>query len=84
VVVSAEGITDMDVTGAEVLGRLLDDLEALGVEFRMARVRTKMRSTLRALGLEERIGPSSFFMTVSDAASAFAERDAGPRGEGSG
>jgi SulP family sulfate permease len=81
VVVSAEGITDMDVTGAEILGRLLDDLDVLGVEFRMARVRTKMRRTLRSLGLEERIGPSNFFMTVSDAASAFSGGQGDPPGE---
>jgi SulP family sulfate permease len=84
VVVSAEGITDMDVTGAEILGRLLDDLDVLGVEFRMARVRTKMRSTLRALGLEERIGQSNFFMTVSDAASAFSGRRGDATGEAPG
>ena len=84
VVVSAEGITDMDVTGAEILGRLLDDLDLLGVEFRMARVRTKMRSTLRSLGLEERIGPSNFFMTVANAASAFSGRQEDDTGEVSG
>lgn len=71
VVVSAEGITDMDVTGAEMVGRLLDDLQDLGVRFTMARVRTSLRLTLKSLGLEERVGEENIFLTVADAAQAF-------------
>ncbi len=71
VVVNAEGITDMDVTGAEALGRVLDDLHDQHVCLIMARVRSSLRQTLALLGLEERIGPENFFMTVLDAAQAF-------------
>ena len=56
VLVSAEGITDMDVTGGEAVGRLIDDLHDAGVALVMARVRTSLRMTLRRLGLEEKIG----------------------------
>ncbi len=82
VVVSAEGITDMDVTGGEMLGRLLEDLDEMGVRFTMARVRTSVRKTLRRLGLEEAIGPENIFMTVADAARSFdaAERVEDPDG----
>ena len=71
VIVSAEGITDMDVTGGEMLGRLLEDLRELGVRFTLARVRTSVRKTIRRLGLEQAIGPENIFMTVADAARSF-------------
>jgi SulP family sulfate permease len=71
VIVSAEGITDMDVTGGEMVGRLLDDLDDTGVRFTMARLRTKVQMTLARLGLEERIGPENIFLTVADAARGF-------------
>jgi len=71
IVVSAEGITDMDVTGAEALERLLDDLNDAGVRFVMARVRTSLRTTLRRLGLEEKIGHENFYLRVVDATAGF-------------
>jgi SulP family sulfate permease len=70
-VVSAEGITDMDVTGAEALGRVLEDLRDSGVHLVVARVRTSLRQTLQVLGLEDRIGPENFFLTVADATRDF-------------
>jgi len=69
--VSAEGITDMDVTGAEVLGRTIDDLRDRNVRLVMARVRTSLRTTLRRLGLEEKIGNENFYLRVSDATAGF-------------
>jgi SulP family sulfate permease len=70
-VVSAEGITDMDVTGAEALGRVIEDLHDRGVHLVLARVRTPLRRTLQILGLEERIRPENFFLTVADATRDF-------------
>jgi len=70
-VVSAEGITDMDVTGAEALGRVIEDLHDLNVHLVLARVRTSVRQTLRTLGLEEEIGLENFFLTVADATRDF-------------
>jgi sulfate permease, SulP family len=40
VIVNAEGITDMDVRGAEALDRVIEDLREAGIRFTMARVRT--------------------------------------------
>jgi sulfate permease, SulP family len=71
VVINAEGITDMDVTGAEALDRVIADLHDDGVRFMMARVRTSLRQTIEELGLEEKIGADNFFLRVSDAASGF-------------
>jgi SulP family sulfate permease len=87
-VVSAEGITDMDVTGAEALGRVVEDLLDLGVHLVLARVRTPVRQTLQTLGLEEMIGPENFFLTVADATRDFVPgggiRPRGPAATGEG
>jgi SulP family sulfate permease len=78
VVVNAEGITDMDVTGAEALARVIDDLRDEGVRFTMARVRTSLRQTIEELGLEEKIEADNFFLRVADAASGFSPVDPTP------
>lgn len=77
-VVDAEAIYDIDTTGARMLSRLLDDLEPSGTRFAMARVRTSVREMLRRTGVEDRIGPDGFYLTVVQAATEFErERDAG-------
>jgi SulP family sulfate permease len=75
VVVNAEGITDMDVTGAEALDRVIADLHDDGVRFTMARVRTSLRQTIKEIGLEEKIGAENFFLRVADAAAGFPQVD---------
>jgi SulP family sulfate permease len=75
VVLDAEGMVDMDITGAETLDELLDALDDRGVRLVLARVRTTLRTTLRRLGLEERLGPGSFHMRVRDAVADFVHRD---------
>ena len=75
VVVDAEGIVDMDVTGAEALERVIADLHADGIRFKMARVRTSLRQTIEELGLEEKIGSDNFFLRVADAASGYSPAD---------
>jgi anti-anti-sigma regulatory factor len=49
----------MDVSGAEALGRVIEDLQDLGVPLVLARVRMHVRQTLQTLGLEEKIGPGT-------------------------
>jgi sulfate permease, SulP family len=71
VVVNAEGIVDMDVTGAEALERIIADLHDVGVRITMARVRTSLREMIKEMGLEEKIGSENFFLRVADAASGF-------------
>jgi sulfate permease, SulP family len=78
VIVNAEGITDMDVTGAEALDRVVTDLKSDDVSFKMARVRTSLRQTIKAMGLEEKIGEDNFFLRVADAASGFRPVGSGP------
>lgn len=71
VVLDAEGMVDMDITGAETLDQLLDDLDARGVRLVLARVRTSLRTTMRQLGLEHRLGPERFHLHIRDAVADF-------------
>jgi sulfate permease, SulP family len=82
VVLDAEGIVDMDITGAETMDALLDDLDERGVRFVMARVRSSVRTTMRRLGVEDRIGAENIHLHIRGAVSSAV--DGGPldgRGE---
>ncbi|GAB3308107.1 SulP family inorganic anion transporter [Geodermatophilus aquaeductus] len=67
VVLDAEGMVDMDVTGAETLVALLDDLDERGIRLVLARVRTSLRTTLRRLGVEDRLGADNVHLSVRGA-----------------
>jgi sulfate permease, SulP family len=75
VVLNAEGMVDMDISGAEALEALLDDLDARGVRLVMARVRTSVRTTMQRLGVEDRIGAGNIHLTVRAAVRATADLD---------
>jgi len=70
VILDAEGMVDMDVSGAETLARLLDDLDARGTRLVLARVRHALRTTLQRLGVEERLGTANIHLSVRDAVAA--------------
>ncbi len=76
VVIAAESMTDIDSTGCEVLGQLLDDLDARGIEFAFAELKGPVKDRLVRYGLYDRIGDVNFFATLGSAVSAFS-RDSG-------
>jgi SulP family sulfate permease len=80
VVLNAEGMVDMDVTGAEALGTLLDDLEERGVRLVMARVRASLRTTMRRLGVEDRLGAENVHLSVRGAVRDIADEETMPGG----
>ncbi|MFI5046153.1 MAG: SulP family inorganic anion transporter [Acidimicrobiia bacterium] len=67
VVVAAEPITDIDTTGAEVLGRILDDLDAEGITLALAELKGPVKDALRRYGLYRRIGDAHVFPTLGTA-----------------
>jgi len=71
VIINAEGMTDLDVTGAEMLGGLVDWLRERDVRVSFARVRTALRDTMQAQGVEERIGSANVFLRVLEAVDEF-------------
>jgi MFS superfamily sulfate permease-like transporter len=70
VIVAAEPVTDIDSTGAESIGRLLDELDRAGVNLAFAELKGPVKDRLRAYGLYERIGEENFFPTVGTAVHA--------------
>ncbi len=76
VVIAAESMTDIDSTGGEILGEMLTDLDARGIEFAFAELKGPVKDRLRRYGLYDRIGDACFFATLGSAVSAY-ERDTG-------
>jgi high affinity sulfate transporter 1 len=71
VVVAAEPVTDIDSTGAEVLTRLLTELEAEGIKLAFAELKGPVKDRLQRYGLLDLIGSGSLFPTVGTAVSAY-------------
>ncbi|WP_126284677.1 SulP family inorganic anion transporter [Burkholderia stagnalis] len=67
VVVAAEPVTDIDVSAADRLVALCDELRARGIALCFAEMKGPVKDRLRAYGLFETFGPTNFFPTVTDA-----------------
>ena len=78
VVVAAEPISDIDSTGAEMLGLLLDDLDARGIEFAFAELKGPVKDRLRSYGLYDRLGGEFFYSTIGVAVAAYSEETGVP------
>jgi high affinity sulfate transporter 1 len=80
VLVVGNAITDIDTTGAEILGNVLDELDSRGVGFAFAGLKGPVKDRLRAYGLYDRIGGENFYPNSISAVEAF---ERGERGWGS-
>ena len=67
-------INTVDITGAEMLESLAEELAARGVRFGLANVRREVRNRLERAGTMERIGTDSIFTTLNTASDAFLDR----------
>jgi high affinity sulfate transporter 1 len=70
-VVSAEPVTSIDVTAADILRELVDQLRADGIEFCFAEMKDPVKDKLKRFGLFERIGEDTFFATLGEAVHAY-------------
>jgi len=70
VLVVGNAITDIDTTGAEILGDVLDDLDGKGVAFAFAGLKGVVKDRLRSYGLYERIGDENFYPNTISAVEA--------------
>ena len=75
VLLDFESTSAVDATAVETLNELFDELAANDVELRMARVKTRVRSVMRADGLEERIGEDHFYLSVHQGVDAFLAKE---------
>ena len=71
IVVAAEPITDIDVTGAAALGDVVDLLTERGVVLAFAELKGPVRDRLDRFGLVERVGRDHFYRTVGEAVRAY-------------
>lgn len=74
---NAEANVDVDLTAADALGKLHDDLEARGIVLALARVKQDLRDQLERIGLITHIGPERIHATLPVALEAFERRHGG-------
>jgi len=70
-VLNAEANVQLDLTSADALDALREELGRRGVVFGMARVKQDLRDQLAAAGLVERIGEDRIFPTLPTAVAAY-------------
>ncbi len=67
VVVTAEPITDVDITAADVLAELDEKLHQAGMDLYFAEMKGPVKDTLKRYGLFKRLGVDNFFPTIEQA-----------------
>jgi MFS superfamily sulfate permease-like transporter len=67
VVVAAEPVTDIDITAADVLADLDQDLERAGIELCFAEMKGPVKDRLKRYGLFSTLGEQNFFPTLGEA-----------------
>jgi MFS superfamily sulfate permease-like transporter len=70
-VVAAEPVTSVDVTAADMLAELDDELRQAGIQLVFAEMKDPVKDKLRRFGLFERFDESRFFPTIGQAVSAY-------------
>jgi sulfate permease, SulP family len=69
----AQAITDIDVTAAEALQELDQELRHQGIALKIAHANRPLRETLERIGLAGEIGEDGFFHSVHECVGAFQE-----------
>jgi len=76
VLVDMQAVTDVDVTAAEALSRLHEELEARGISLKIARANRPLRERLVRIGLGEHLGKRNLFPSVHAGVAAFRQASA--------
>jgi MFS superfamily sulfate permease-like transporter len=71
IVVTAEPVTSIDVTSADVLEALERELKEAGIELRFAEMKDPVKDKLKRFEIFERFGEGSFYPTVGSAVDAY-------------
>ena len=77
-ILNLEGVTLVDLNGADEMQRLIDDADARGYQIRLARVRRDLKDELVRGDVLQRIGEDAVFDRVVDAAADIPPPDATP------
>lgn len=76
VVVAAEPVTDVDITSAEMLSELDDELQKEDIELCFAEMKDPVKDRLKRYDLHGKLGPHLFFPTIGEAVNAYLEAHA--------
>jgi len=74
ILVAAESITDVDVTAADMLEDLNEELDALGTRLVFAELQSPVREKMERYELGRFLGPDRYFPSVNAAVDAFREQ----------
>jgi sulfate permease, SulP family len=73
-VIDAQAITDIDVTAADALKGLKQELETQGIALKFAHANRPLRKVLERIGFTSELGQESFFHAVHECAAAYQAR----------
>ena len=76
VVIQCEAITDVDLTAAEALEHLDNELNAAGIHMAFAEMRSRLQELTRRYGLMETLDRDHFYPTIEATLAAIAQEDA--------
>lgn len=80
-VVAAEPVTSIDVTAADMLGELDDELQRAHIELVFAELKDPVKDMLKQLGVFHELGEHTFLATVHEAVDAYLATDQVPRSD---
>ena len=69
--VTAEPVTSVDVTSADMLVELTETLHTAGIELCFAEMKDPVKDKLKRFGLFERLGEQAFFPTIGAAVDSY-------------
>jgi MFS superfamily sulfate permease-like transporter len=73
IIVTAEPVTSIDVTSADMLADLERALTNSGIELRFAEMKDPVKDKLKRFGLFDRFGAAHFYPTIGSAVDAYLE-----------
>jgi MFS superfamily sulfate permease-like transporter len=71
IVIAAEPLTDIDITGADMLAQLIEELDSMQVQLCFAELKGPVKDNLKSCGIFERIGERYFFPTIGRAVDGY-------------
>ncbi len=74
-VVTAEPVTSVDITAADMLDKLRADLAAAGIRLGFAAMKGPVKDKLRRFDLYDKFGDGYFFRTVGEAVNEYVRRE---------
>lgn len=74
VVVAAEPVTDIDITAADMLAELEEELHKAGIELCFAQMKGPVKDHLKRYGLFSKLGQENFFPTIGQAVDHYLQK----------